>query len=345
MKISNRAVKITGGVLLTLFAAYVGLAFHLINKTDPAFRSPSDASAASDAVMAEMFKQVYKSQPARFMARDRIELAARRFGNEASLLTVVVLHGVLSSSYTMNRIAGMLQEAGSAEVFALDLRGHGKSSGRPGDVDYIDQYVADLADVVAEIHRRKPQGKVVLAGHSMGGGIALRYAMKQGTPSVDGFLLLSPHLGFNSPTMPQEPASQNKTESASEPFLKLHLPRTLGLIMLNVIGVRHYNDRQTMFFNLPAEFPLRQYSFRSMSSMAPDDYRAGLRAVHQPLLVLVGRNDEAFLAGQFEPAVKQYSAGRVVVLEGESHNSICYSATAVAAAKNWLEKSGLSVPQ
>jgi alpha-beta hydrolase superfamily lysophospholipase len=340
MKILKRLLRITRIALLVILAVYAGAALVLVNLSDPQFKSGTGPTATAE--MSEMFKQVYVSQPDKFIMRDNAELFVQHFRADSNL-TVIVLHGVLSSSYLMNRTSGMLQDVGSAEVFALDLRGHGRSTGRPGDVDYIDQYVDDLADVVAEVRKRKPGGKIVLAAHSMGGGIALRYALKKNAPAVDGYLLFSPHLGFTSPTVPKDVAPKSNTEEkTTEPFVKLHLTRTLGCIMLNAIGITHYNDRPTLFFNLPADFPLRQYSFRSTASMAPDDYRAALRAVQQPLFVIVGSKDEAFLADQFRPVVTKYSAGEVILVDGATHDGICYNGEAMAAAGNWLAKNGLA---
>jgi len=36
---------------------------------------------------------------------------------------------------------------------ALDCRGHGQSNGAMGDVDYIDQYIDDLADVISIVKK------------------------------------------------------------------------------------------------------------------------------------------------------------------------------------------------
>ncbi len=338
MKILKRLLRITRIALLSILAVYAGAALVLVNLADPHFK-PTTGPAASVAI-SEMFKQVYPSQPDKFAMRDKAELFARHFRADSNL-TIIVLHGVLASSYPMNRTSGMLQDAAGAEVFALDLRGHGQSGGRPGDVDYIDQYVDDLADVVAEIRKRKPAGRIVLAAHSMGGGIALRYALKKDAPVVDGYLLFSPHLGFASPTVPKDAAPEEKiAKTVTEPFVKLHLARTLGCIMLNAIGIRYYNDRPTLFFNLPAEFPLRQYSFRSTASMAPDDYRVALQAVRQPLLVIVGSKDEAFRADQFKPVVTKYGAGEVILVNGATHDGICYNGEAMAAAGKWLARNG-----
>ncbi|HEX7530003.1 MAG TPA: alpha/beta fold hydrolase [Pyrinomonadaceae bacterium] len=323
MKIFKRLLRITRIALLAILAVYAGAALVLVNLSDPEFKPATNPAATAE--MSEMFKQVYANQPDKFTMRDKAELFAQHFGADSNL-TVIVLHGVLARSFLMNRTSGMLHNAGGAEVFALDLRDHGQSTGRPGDVDYIDQYVDDLADVVAGIQKRKPGGKIILAAHSMGGGIALRYALKKDAPAVDGYVLFSPHLGFTSPTIPKDAAPKEKVErTTAESFVKLHLARNLGCIMLNSIGITHYNDRPTLFFNLPAEFPLRKYSFRSAASMAPDDYRAALGAVQKPLLVIVGSKDEAFLADQFQPVVAKYSAGQVILIEGETHNGICYN--------------------
>jgi alpha-beta hydrolase superfamily lysophospholipase len=340
MKIFKRLLRISRIAILAILAVYAGAALVLVNLPDPEFKPATGPTATVE--MSEMFKQAYANEPDKFIMRDKAELFAQRFLSDSNL-TVIVLHGVLASSYLMNRTSGMLHDAVDAEVFALDFRGHGQSAGRPGDVDYINQYVDDLADVVAEIRKRKPGGKIVLAAHSMGGGIALRYALKESAPAVDGYLLFSPHLGFTSPTIPKEPATKEKIEKvAAEPFVKLHLARTLGCIMLNAVGITHYNDRPTLFFNLPTEFPLRQYSFRGAASMAPDDYRAALKAVHQPLLVIVGSKDDAFLADQFKPVVTKYSAGEVILVAGATHDGVCYNAEAMAAAGNWLAKSGFA---
>ncbi len=71
-------------------------------------------------------------------------------------------------------------------AYALDLRGRGESGGRSGDVDHIGQYEEDLTDVVAALRSAHPDRGFVLSGHSMGGGIAQRFAQASDSPAVDG---------------------------------------------------------------------------------------------------------------------------------------------------------------
>ena len=309
-------------------------AFNLINLPDPTFKPfqplPMDSTRTADMG----FEQVYQSEPFSYLMRDDKKLFAQKF-SYSSNTTILLLHGVLSSSYTMNRNAGLLREATKSEVIALDFRGHGQSEGIAGDVDYIDQYTDDLIDVISTIKKNKPKGKIIIAGHSMGGGIALRYAMKKNAPLVDGYLLFAPLLGHNAPTFQK---SSTTTDSTTEPFLKINIERIIGLSMYNSIGVHKYDSLPVLFFNLPKEMTLNKYTYRSNISMAPEDYVTGIKAVKVPLLVIVGSNDEAFVASEFKPAVQKNSKGKVSVIEGATHDGIRHNKKAMGEVKTWFQK-------
>ena len=83
--------------------------------------------------------------------------------------TFVLVHGFLDLAYAWHDVAVAL----GAHVIAPDLRGHGDSDwiGRGGYYHYMD-YVADLDDVIARCARKR----VVVVGHSMGGGVASYWA-------------------------------------------------------------------------------------------------------------------------------------------------------------------------
>ncbi len=278
-------------------------------------------------------------ETAQFTARDGAALFARRFGDE-SPVTVLLLHGVTADSSRFVTSADALQKTTGAQVIALDLRGHGQSGGKSGDIAHMGQYEEDVADVVAAIRAQQPDGQVILAGHSMGGGIALRHALLADAPTIDGYLLYAPHLGTSAPTMPAPPANE-ASAAAADQFLQLHIPRILGLTMLNAAGIRPLNGLATMFFNLPPQFT-RTYSYRAMASSSPEDYRAVLEAVDAPMLVLVGSNDEAFVAEQFPPTVTAHSDGEVLIIDGETHDGIYNNPAALAAAQTWMQANGFA---
>lgn len=274
--------------------------------------------------------------PRQFTARDGETLFARQFPAESDT-TILLLHGVTSDSAAFNLSAERLREISGAEVIALDLRGHGQSGGTAGDVAYIGQYEDDVADVLTALRAEKPNGRLVLAGHSMGGGIALQFAQLTEAPAVDGYLLFAPHLGTNAPTMP--PLDPETADFAAA-YTQLHVPRLIGLSMLNGLGITALNQQDTLFFNLTDE-ATHTYSYRAMVNSSPTDYAAALTAVSAPMLVVVGSNDEAFVAEQYPTAVAAYSDGEVHIIPGESHNSITESSAAMSVIKSWLGETQL----
>ncbi|TMQ15627.1 MAG: alpha/beta hydrolase [Deltaproteobacteria bacterium] len=86
-------------------------------------------------------------------------------------LTFVLIHGFSDLGYTWSEVAERLAPHG--HVVAPDMRGHGDTDwiGPGGYYHYMD-YLADLDDVIRQLARPR----VVLAGHSMGCGIASYYA-------------------------------------------------------------------------------------------------------------------------------------------------------------------------
>lgn len=313
--------------VLGLVVAWFLAALVLVYWPEPQFAHPAGQSTDKAAT------SVSDGEIHWFRMRDGVRLQSRWFPSKSSV-TLVFLHGVLSNSLECLDLCRRLHTETKAEVVALDLRGHGASEGIRGDISYLSQYEDDVADVITAIRQQKG-GQVIVAGHSMGGGIALRYAAAHTSPAVDGYLLFAPHLGSNAPTLRTEPA-KNPSAQGEAP-IKLHLPRIIGLLMLNSCGIKFLNGKKTLFFNTPAGSPINAYSYRAMVSMAPDDYKSALTADDKPLLVIVGKNDEAFQAEQFAGVVSLHPNGKTVVIEGESHDGILYSATAATAAADWLK--------
>ena len=310
-------------------------AMKLILIPEPTFKPTGQQAEPNPALIADMgFEQVYKSESHYFTVRDNKKIFAYRFVNQ-SANTIILIHGVGSNAYMYNKTAGLLQEATKAEVYAIDLRGHGQSVGNIGDVDYANQYVHDLADIIITIRNEKPNGKIIIAGHSMGGGVALRYAMEKEYEQPNGFLLFAPLIGHNSPAFLQGEATE---DIAEEPFMKMHIERIIGLTMLNEINNHDYDSLPVLFFNLPETAPLRKYTYRANKSMAPDDYMTGLNAVKKPMLVLMGSEDEAFSSGATKEAVLKYSNGEIQIIDKASHNGVRHKTKSFVFIKDWFSK-------
>jgi alpha-beta hydrolase superfamily lysophospholipase len=327
--------------LLTLALVYFGAALGLSAWPLPGFSTAADGSPEAARAQGLSLEQVYPFQERHFTMRDGETLFARHFPVDEPDLTVLVVHGMTGEGSQFNRTAGLLREATGAEVYALDIRGHGQSGGRAGDVDHIGQYEEDLAEVVSTLCTERPGGALILAGHSMGGGIAQRYALLPDSPAVDGYLLYAPLLGLGAPTNRTEPAPE---AIAEEPWLKLDTPRLVGLLMLNAVGVKALNSLPIAVCHVTDGARVGEYSFRALASAGPDHYAAGLAALDAPLLVVIGSEDESFHAAEYGPVVAAHATApaRVEVVEGINHNGIHHDPRAVALVAEWLSTLGVS---
>lgn len=62
-------------------------------------------------------------------------------------------------------------------VYGLDLRGHGRSSGRRGYINSIGEFRGDVAAFVQMVARQEPETPIFLWAHSMGGLIGLDHIL------------------------------------------------------------------------------------------------------------------------------------------------------------------------
>ena len=311
-----KVLKIVGLGLVTLVAVYLAVGLALVYWPADTERPPAAAPASAE----------YPHTERRFVMRDGKQLFARVFGaaNEA---TIVLVHGFGVNSSAYEHAATSWAEASGARVVALDLRGHGLSDGKSGRLDRFGQYATDLADVIGGL-REEGVNKIILAGHSMGGGVVLTYALKSEAPP-DAYLLIAPLLGNNSPTAPASGGPAAKTNN-----LYVRTPRIVGEVMLSLVGVHAFDDLPIMYLN---QNPPMTYGLTAVISMAPADYGAAFRAIGVPLLLVAGSEDEVFRASGYAGVVQQYSSGRSLLVDGATHVSVLTSPGAVADIKSFVE--------
>lgn len=112
------------------------------------------------------------AQPRRARARlNGLDLSYLDWGNEAAP-PLVCVHGYTSSADAFSGFARRFRDR--FRILALDVRGHGDSAWSPDQAyEYRDQ-AADLAAFVDQLGL----GRFILVGTSMGGLIAMTYAME-----------------------------------------------------------------------------------------------------------------------------------------------------------------------
>ncbi len=130
-----------------------------------------------------------------------VELYAQRWrpvGAEPKAV-VVIHHGLADHSARYAGLAARLVRAGYA-VWALDMRGHGRSAGRRIAIGGVDQVLDDLDGFLRLVREREPGRPVFLYGHSLGGLISCLYAIER-QPDLAGLVLVAPALAFEAPPL------------------------------------------------------------------------------------------------------------------------------------------------
>ncbi|WP_395820315.1 lysophospholipase [Archangium minus] len=90
---------------------------------------------------------------------------------------VAIIHGIGEHSGRFKNIVDYLVARGHA-VYALDLRGHGRSPGQRGHLMSWSEYREDVKAFLGRISTREPGRPLFLYGHSMGGLVVLDYVLR-----------------------------------------------------------------------------------------------------------------------------------------------------------------------
>ena len=271
-----------------------------------------------------------------YEARDGKSLCYRHYGAESGKI-VILLHGISEDGQYLHPLAEFISGNGLAQVVVPDLRGYGYHPVRRGDVEYIGQYDHDLEDLVGWLRSKSgDEPDIILAGHSQGGGNAIRMARRRLAKRIGGYLLLAP------PVHPEAPINHKK-----DPWSELQVDkfRFAVLSALNAIGLRFWNGRTVLRIDKPLERrhgrETLELSYRLLQSRTTKaKYIKDLRAMTQPTLVLVGEKDEMFLPGQYAPLFAECPQAKVSLVRDSDHDGILSDKAALKEVESWFKALG-----
>ena len=264
-----------------------------------------------------------------FVASDGESLAYREYRTDpaATKGSIVLVHGSSGSSNSMHPLAKAFAQAGYL-AYALDIRGHG-ASGTKGTISYIGQLEDDLEVFTRSVELPEP---ATLAGFSSGGGFVLRFAGSTRQQAFESYLLLSPFLSPDAPNF----------RPGSGGWVDIGIPRIIALTLLNVIGIRAFNDLPVTSFALSEDaksFLTPEYSFALAANFQPPrDYEKTIRSANQTCAVIAGTEDEAFRTDQLADIFrKQGKDWPVTLLPGIGHIPLTLEPAALDAAVSAVE--------
>lgn len=132
--------------------------------------------------------------------------------------TLVIAHGLGEHSGRYKNLVDYFVPLGYT-IFAADHRGHGRSGGRRGHINRFQEYYEDLHRVVQHVQKHQPNSQLYLIGHSLGGLIAIHYALNY-PETLHGLIVSSPALQLKM-KIPAVKAALGKWLSAIWPTLAM----------------------------------------------------------------------------------------------------------------------------
>jgi alpha-beta hydrolase superfamily lysophospholipase len=274
-----------------------------------------------------------------YRCRDGSSLGCRHYHPTripASTTHLILLHGSSADSRYLASLATHLATEGY-HVHTPDLRGHGPTPARRGDIDHPLQLEEDLEDLIRSLDL-PADASLWIAGHSAGGGLALRFAasaLENGLAGIPlaGLILLAPYLDHLAPNMRRDSR-----------WAQPRIARMLTCMLLNKLSIHRLDHLEVVTFNIPAEYrdanTTSAYSWRLMTGLNPRHYQRDLETLsrhHVPLLALIGDQDEAFHADRLEECLQpQHPAAHVTILEDVDHLGLATATVTAERIAEWL---------
>ena len=269
-------------------------------------------------------------------------LGYRCYESEADVHLVLV-HGAGCFGDQLHQIALAVARSGRAQAYTLDMRGHGLSDGERGHaVTRPGQIVEDVGAFLVRLRAERPDDRIILAGHSAGGGVVLGVSRTAADALVDGYVFLAPYVGLGSPSV--RPYFGGWTS--------LHAARLRALVAANLFGITRFNGATVVEFDRDActldhRF-VRSWSFNTMLAFGAGRWieRATPIAPGKPVLLLAGENDECFNQPLYREAFSVIAPHAAMPPVGAcGHFDLLVDQTAIGEIAGWLDrnfKAGIS---
>ena len=229
---------------------------------------------------------------------------------------VLLIHGWGASVYTFRFALEALAHAGR-RALAFDLRGHGLSAKPIGRGQYTtEMLLGDVREVLDVLGLQRAD----IVGHSLGGSIALRFALAH--PSRVMRLVLAAPVGLTS--VPLRSIAHFLTPRFTERFARYLPPRWVtALLLRGAYGDSlRLTERAVEEYWAPSQFREYYHAVRSLldhfawAPLAPRD----LARVAQPTLVMLGTADRLIRGA--EQGAAMIPNASVVSVVGAGHLGI-----------------------
>jgi alpha-beta hydrolase superfamily lysophospholipase len=165
-------------------------------------------------------------------------------------------------------------------VYGLDLRGFGRSEGRRGHVEDWQDYIDDVAVFVTAIRQTHPELPIFLFGQSLGGLIALEYALTHGF--LAGVVASAPSLAR--PNVPAWMPPTVRALAKVRPTLSVNPKLDLAAFTRDSAEVKKLENDPLRYSKVTVRFAVE-------FEAAVERVRTNAEQLSVPLLIIVGSDD------------------------------------------------------
>ena len=242
---------------------------------------------------------------------------------------LVLLHGLAERRQVFDWLAPAL--APHLRLVALDLPGFGSSPPLPGDGFDLGAVCGRVEAALAELGLDRP----AMLGHSLGGGVAVRYAAER--PGALRALVLVAPAGLLATGAVRPSWRRPRTHALGRVALRAAIPVIVGSRRLRErTFARVVGDPHGLGAALARELLMGAAQGRSTPVAGIEIVHAGLRdrldALTLPTLVVWGGRDRVVSPRYAEPLRDALPDGRLLLLPESGHVPMCEEPGALAAA-------------
>jgi alpha-beta hydrolase superfamily lysophospholipase len=163
---------------------------------------------------------------------------------------IAIVHGGLEHSGHYGFLVDSLVDKGFA-LAGLDLRGHGKSKGKRGHIMDWNEIREDMGSYLSKLQKEFPGRPLFLFGHSVGGTIALDYALRR-SPALAGVILSG--AGISTGNASRVLLAINKLISAVFPSFSVNANFDFSIVTRDPRVVKEYESDPLILSALSARF-------------------------------------------------------------------------------------------
>ena len=252
----------------------------------------------------------------RVEVRKGLEIVYSEGGNPNAPV-LLLLHGYYGDRNDWNEVAHLL--GNRYHLIIPDLPGHGDSSPNPDNKYSFAEMTLVLEDFLDKLHIRH----FYLAGHSMGGGIAIQMTMSR-EPQIDGLILIDSagkYRDNTSPVMqqilagdsPLRIAKPGDGEKVAE--IAMALPPFIPAKVMHDFECKQL-QRTAVYDKVMSDM------LNSTRKMDPGFFDIPLKMFHKPALVIWGDKDSIFSVNVTQQLMDALPDATLVIIHGVGHTPI-----------------------